>query len=80
MGSYFYNLEVNTQIHGIIKEHHRKDLSEKIDEEKGFPVYTSLVVEIDLENNIVETMNTYYKLGKINSQYEKYLKEKEDGI
>ncbi len=41
----------------------------------GKRVTTSYIVSIDLENKTLQTRNTHYTLGRINSKYLAYLKE-----
>ena len=54
----------NSQIAGVITKHHRKDLKDLIKERGGeIRVVTSHIKEV-LPENIIKTVNTYYKLGK----------------
>ena len=42
--------------------------------ECGKKITTSNIIKISLSENIIETLNSIYELGKINVDYEKFLK------
>jgi len=41
----------------------------------GSFIFTSPIVSVDLENNIVETRNTSYQLGEASHEYKRWSKE-----